>query len=127
MSDDSEVQNLKEEIQELRKTVLDLTETVASLTAHLRPSNNEETHTPQAGEYAIFSGDRSCVERDASWDRLVVMLNKSNQGLTASELASKWGKSRSRTSEVLNKLAQEGHVVKYRDGRKIKFRTLDED
>ena len=42
------------------------------------------------------------------------------------ELAKLWGKSRSRTSEVLNRLVGEGHVVKYRDGREIKFRPPEE-
>lgn len=127
MAKDSEVQNLKEEITELRKTVLDLTETVAALTAHLRPSENTGIPLPEAGQYEIFSDSRSCLERDASWDRLVGLVPRADKGLSASELADKWGKSRSRTSEVLNRLVQEGHVVKYRDGRKIKFRALDED
>ncbi|MGY5858452.1 MAG: helix-turn-helix domain-containing protein, partial [Candidatus Thorarchaeota archaeon] len=67
-----------------------------------------------------------CLDGDASWDRLVNLMHNEDSGLTAAELAEKWGKSRSRTSEVLNKLAENGQIIKYRDGRMIRFRSAEE-
>ena len=111
---------------ELRKTVKGLKDVVEDLTNQIhrdRPISKDESSTAQ---YRIFGDKVSFIERDASWDRLVGLLEDSKMGLTATELASQWGKSRSRTSEVLNKLAEEGRLVKFRDGRRIKFRPINE-
>ena len=78
------------------------------------------------GGYEVLPNQEICIEGALSWARLMKHLQDADRGLTATEAASKWGRSRSRTSEVLNRLASKGHVVKYRDGRKIRFRFLEE-
>ena len=65
-------------------------------------------------------------EYDMSWEKLLALLKSSRSAMTAAELADRWGRSRSRTSEVLNKLVEEGQLVKFRDGRRIRFRTTEE-
>lgn len=124
MSDDKELRALREEVHELRETVYTLKDTIVELTSRLKLSS--EVGSPyDRGQYNVFS-ERSVLESDVSWSRLVNLLNEEDLGLTATELAEKWGRSRSRTSEVLNKLVDEGHLVKVRDGRQIRFRTVDE-
>lgn len=124
MSDDKELRALREEVHELRETVYTLKDTIVELTSRLKLSS--EVGSPyDRGQYNVFS-ERSVLESDVSWSRLVNLLNEEDLGLTATELAEKWGRSRSRTSEVLNKLVDEGHLVKVRDGRQIRFRTIDE-
>ncbi|NWF96903.1 MAG: MarR family transcriptional regulator [Candidatus Thorarchaeota archaeon] len=81
---------------------------------------------PESGVYSISDSLTECMKHDAAWARLVGLVEGAKSGLTAAELAEKWGKSRSRTSEVLNKLVGDGHLVKYRDGREIKFRKSGE-
>ncbi len=116
-----EIRELKDEIKELRMTVKVLAETVNELKTKIHTEEIE----PKAQQYSIFS-DGNTIQGDASWDRLVTILEEKEVGKTATELATEWGKSRSRTSEVLNKLVDEGRLVKFRDGRRIRFRTLDE-
>ncbi|NHI82889.1 MAG: MarR family transcriptional regulator [Candidatus Thorarchaeota archaeon] len=120
------VEDLKDEIQELRETVLGLRRTVGELTVQLEKTEPVQNKPKEEGLYKVISNQRICVEGDLSWTRLVKHLQDADQGLTATEAASRWGRSRSRTSEVLNKLANKGHVVKYRDGRKIRFRCLED-
>jgi biotin operon repressor len=122
MDNEEELQKLRKEIKVLRETVGGLTKTIDELKSTVK---NEADSANQKG-YTIFSSSGSCLEYDASWMRLVKLLQKTDDGLSAAEAAKQWGKSRSRTSEVLNKLADDGHIVKYRDGREIKFRTADE-
>lgn len=123
MSDDQSISELKDEITELRRTVMMLQETVQQLTLKLDPGISDGTTNVETGQYQIFPRHGSLIERDTSWERLVGLLKKADQGLTARELAGRWGKSRSRTSEVLNRLVEEGEIVKYRDGRRIRFKT----
>jgi predicted nucleic acid-binding Zn-ribbon protein len=110
MDNEEELQKLRKEIKVLRETVSGLTKTIDELKSTVK---NEADSANQKG-YTIFSSNGSCL------------LQKTDDGLSAAEAAKQWGKSRSRTSEVLNKLADDGHIVKYRDGREIKFRTADE-
>jgi len=117
MSESREVEDLKREIIELRRTVQTLRETVNELTQRLEGSQTHPVKT-ESGIYSISANLDSCLQ-DASWGRLLNLLQKADSGLTAAELAKRWGKSRSRTSEVLNKLVEEGRLVKYRDGREI--------
>ncbi|MHA1653795.1 MAG: MarR family transcriptional regulator [Candidatus Thorarchaeota archaeon] len=124
MSESREVEDLKREIMELRRTVQTLRETVNKLTQRLEGSQTHPVKT-ESGIYSISANLDSCLQ-DASWGRLLNLLQKADSGLTAAELAKRWGKSRSRTSEVLNKLVEEGHLVKYRDGREIRFRALSD-
>jgi Fic family protein len=118
---------LKNELKELRDTVNVLKQTVEDLTSQLHPAQSITRPARPRGQYDIFSEGESGIERDVSWNRLVNLLQESEEGLTATELADLWGKSRSRTSEVLNKLVEEGHLVKYRDGRRIKFATSEDE
>ncbi|MHA1771832.1 MAG: winged helix-turn-helix domain-containing protein [Candidatus Thorarchaeota archaeon] len=124
MSENSEIKRLKQEIVELRKTVQTLRDTVTRLTQKI---DEPVGQTPQltTGIYDTSLGLNKILE-DASWGRLLNLLTKADTGLTAAELAKRWGKSRSRTSEVLNKLVEEGMLVKYRDGREIRFRPIKE-
>ena len=119
------VDDLKNEIRELRETVLSLRRTVGELTMQLEKAEPEKKRGRE-GVYEVLPNQEICIEGDLSWARLMKHLQDADRGLTATEAASKWGRSRSRTSEVLNKLASKGHVVKYRDGRKIRFRSLEE-
>ncbi|MHA2432137.1 MAG: helix-turn-helix domain-containing protein [Candidatus Thorarchaeota archaeon] len=111
------------EIKELRETVLELQKTVRQMNARLEGAGPKRTKPTEVGDYMLLSDQGDVIEGDASWARLVSLLREADQGLTAAELATMWGRSRSRTSEVLNLLVQDGQLVKYRDGRLIRFRT----
>lgn len=124
MKEERELDNLKREVLDLRKTVGYLRSEIEHLTEEIK--NATIVDSSALGQYNVFQNKDNCLEGDVSWDRLVSMLRETDRGLTASELADKWGKSRSRTSEVLNKLAEEGRLVKYRDGRSIKFRVSED-
>ncbi|MHA2205150.1 MAG: helix-turn-helix domain-containing protein [Candidatus Thorarchaeota archaeon] len=123
MSEKSDVSYLKKEINELRKTIIDLQETVNELSQKVDTDQANRPATTDSGRYNVFGNQASPIQRDISWERLVKLLIKAGIGLTADELANKWGRSRSRTSEVLNKLVEEGYLIKFRDGRRIKFRA----
>jgi Fic family protein len=125
LSEDKELKALRKEVHELKQTVYTLKDTVIELTSRLKQPTDARSPY-DSGQYNIFSNRGNCLEGDLSWNRLVNLLNEEDLGLTASELAEKWGRSRSRTSEVLNKLVEEGHLVKVRDGRQIRFRTAEE-
>ncbi len=118
------IDDLMYEIKELRKTVLELGETVRQLNARMERASQQEIPPVELGEYTVISDQGSYIEGDSSWTRLVSLLQDADHGLTAAELAAMWGKSRSRTSEVLNRLVHDGQLVKYRDGRTIRFRPL---
>ncbi|MHA2140423.1 MAG: MarR family transcriptional regulator [Candidatus Thorarchaeota archaeon] len=117
------IDDLMDEIKELTQTVLELRATVNSLSSRILETKDQQESSIEMGSYKILQDQGSFIEGDASWARLVGLLQGKNKGLTASELANKWGKSRSRTSEVLNRLVEEGQLIKYRDGRRIKFRA----
>jgi DNA-binding IclR family transcriptional regulator len=122
MGEKQDIETLRKEVTELRKTVYSLKNTIIELTNHI-----ESSDTPFEGtQYSMFPDKSNCLDGDASWDRLVNLMQKEDRGLTATELAEKWGKSRSRTSEVLNKLAENGQIIKYRDGRMIRFRSAED-
>jgi len=118
---DEELEKLRKEIRVLRDTVTKLTRTIDDLKTTVTSDKTDVANDT----YRIFPNNENCLDYDASWIRLMGMLEKINDGLSAAEAAKKWGKSRSRTSEVLNKLADDGHLVKYRDGREIKFRSVE--
>jgi polyhydroxyalkanoate synthesis regulator phasin len=126
LSRDTDVGQLKDEIRELKKTVVMLKETVNQLSTRIGEPISQTVLPAKGAQYDVFANQASVIDYDASWQRLVGLLQHASVGLTATELATRWGKSRSRTSEVLNKLVERGHLVKYRDGRRIKFRTLEE-
>ena len=126
MEKGAEIEKLRREIQVLRDTVSSLTRTIDDLKTTVIKDNVTEKNLDTRSDYRIFQDSESCLSHDASWIRLMNLLQDTGAGLTAAEAAIRWGKSRSRTSEVLNKLVDEGHLVKYRDGREIKFRTADE-
>ncbi|TFG11468.1 MarR family transcriptional regulator [Candidatus Thorarchaeota archaeon] len=126
MAKRSEVDVLKDEIRELKETVSTLTKTVDELSSKIQVPEKRDSKSVAPGHYRIFDEGESVIMEDASWNRLLNLLENAQKGLTTSELAKKWGKSRSRTSEVLNQLVDDGHLVKYRDGRRMKFRSLDE-
>jgi Fic family protein len=123
---DEELEKLRYEINVLRDTVSTLTKTIDDLKSTVSKDDVSGTDQNPGNDYRIFQDSESCLSQDASWIRLMNLLQDTRSGLTAAEAAIRWGKSRSRTSEVLNKLVDEGHLVKYRDGRRIKFRTLEE-
>ena len=129
MTRDTEIEKFRKENAELRKTITVLRDTIQTfneltITTRINPPTN--IVEPKQNQYQIFPNQENVLEYDASWSRLVTLLNGINSGLTASELALRWGKSRSRTSEVLNKLVQEGYLMKIRDGRTIRFRSAEE-
>ncbi len=124
MEKNQEIEALRKEVKELRKTVYSLKDTIIELTNQIETVSSESPL--EGGQYAIFPNKSNCLDGDASWDRLVNLLHSEDNGLTATELSEKWGKSRSRTSEVLNKLAENGQIIKYRDGRMIRFRSAEE-
>ncbi|MHA1951318.1 MAG: helix-turn-helix domain-containing protein [Candidatus Thorarchaeota archaeon] len=125
MSDEKELRKLRKEVHELKQTVYTLKDNIVELTSRLKQS--EDAGSPyDSGQYNVFRAGSSVIEGDISWNKLVNLLHDADIGLTATELAEKWGRSRSRTSEVLNKLVDEGHLLKVRDGRLIRFRTAEE-
>jgi DNA-binding transcriptional ArsR family regulator len=124
MKENQEIDSLRKEVIELRKTVYNLKDTIIELTNQIEIVNSESPF--EGGQYNIFPNRSNCLDGDASWERLINLLHNEDRGLTAAELAEKWGKSRSRTSEVLNKLAENGQIIKYRDGRMIRFRSAEE-
>ena len=124
MKENQDIEDLRKEVTELRKTVYSLKDTIIELTNQIETGSSESPYG--GGQYSIFPNRSNLLDGDASWDRLVNLMHKEDNGLTAAELAEKWGKSRSRTSEVLNKLAENGQIIKYRDGRLIRFRTAEE-
>lgn len=126
MSKEKEIEKLRNEIRDLRNTVSGLSQLVNKLTSEIQTDFEEKRESVRGSSYQIFSKDESALGHDISWIRLVNLLHDASIGLTAKELALQWGKSRSRTSEVLNTLVHEGHLTKYRDGREIKFRPIDE-
>ena len=122
MKEEKELKELQKEVHELKQTVYTLKDTIVELTSRIKHSTDAGSPY-ESGQYNIFSNRGNCLDNDVSWNRLVNLLHEEALGLTASELSEKWGRSRSRTSEVLNKLVDEGHIVKFRDGRQIRFRT----
>ena len=120
------IDDLMDEIKALTQTVMNLRETVDVLSSKIAETKNRRTTQVEMGSYKVVQDQGSVIEGDASWSRLVGLLDGKASGLTASELANKWGKSRSRTSEVLNRLVEEGQLIKYRDGRSIKFLAKQE-
>jgi len=125
LAQEKDLKKLQKEVRELKKTVYTLKDTIVELTSN-RKERSDAGSPYDSGQYNIFTAGSSILEGDISWNRLVNLLREADIGLTASELAEKWGRSRSRTSEVLNKLVDEGHLVKFRDGRLIRFRTVEE-
>lgn len=119
MPKDAKISELKQEIEDLRMTVQRLQDQIRQLTG--QEVQDADTETPY---YEILPENGKYFEQDASWSRLIGLLKTQGEGLTARELADLWGKSRSRTSEVLNRLVERGQLIKYRDGRNIKFRAL---
>ncbi|MHA1927789.1 MAG: MarR family transcriptional regulator [Candidatus Thorarchaeota archaeon] len=109
---EEELQKLRKEIHELKETVYTLNESISKL---------EQSSDDDSPQYNVFG--KLPQDGDLSWSRLMNLLRNEDLGLTATELAHRWGRSRSRTSEVLNKLADEGYLIKVRDGRSIRFRT----
>ncbi len=125
MTEEKELNELRKEVHELKQTVYTLKDTIVELSSRIKHSTDAGSPY-DSGQYKIFSDSSNYLEGDVSWNRLVNLLHEETLGLTASELSEKWGRSRSRTSEVLNKLVDEGHLVKFRDGRQIRFRTAEE-
>ena len=125
MTEDKELKELRKEVHELKETVYTLKDTIVELSSRIKHSTDAGSPY-DSGQYNIFGDGGNCLENDVSWNRLVNLLQEETLGLTATELSERWGRSRSRTSEVLNKLVDEGHLVKFRDGRQIRFRTAEE-
>ena len=126
MSKNYEIVGLREEIKELRKTVMMIHETMNELALKLKQAPPVKSMPTDANQYNVFANQESCIARDVAWERLVDLIQRTDSGSTAAELARQWGKSRSRTSEVLNQLVEEGRLAKFRDGRSIRFRPADE-
>jgi len=106
MSDNQDIKALQKEVKELRKTVYSLKDTIVGLTNQIETGSSESPY--EGGQYNIFPNRSNCLEGDASWDRLVTLLHNEDSGLTAAELA------------------EDGQIIKYRDGRMIRFRSADE-
>jgi superoxide dismutase len=123
---DKEIKQLRNEVSDLKETVSGLAHLVNKLTSTMKTEIPESKSQVVRRGYQIFGESESALNHDVSWTRLVNLLQDSNSGLTAKQLSERWGKSRTRTSEVLNILVDDGHLVKYRDGREIKFRSVDE-
>jgi predicted transcriptional regulator len=126
MQKDDEIKALRNEVHELRNIIKNLKKIVTELTTKIEDPIQEQPRNTGNQGYQIFSKD-NLLDYDLSWERLVKLLQNCDYGLTTEELAERWGKSRSRTSEVLNKLVDEGVLVKYRDGRNVIFRTVEEE
>lgn len=126
MNREEEMKQLRKEIQQLSMTVSNLEETIGELKSKVE-RNLTSKQTRANAQYDVFANQQSVIERDMSWERLIGLLEDTERGLTAQQLARKWGRSRSRTSEVLNTLVDEGRLVKFRDGRHMRFITPDEE
>jgi len=126
MDREEDMEKLRKEIQQLSMTVSNLEETIGELKSKVEHNLTTKTRKGVA-QYDVFANQQSAIERDMSWERLIGLLEDTEKGLTAQQLAKKWGRSRSRTSEVLNTLVDEGRLVKFRDGRHMKFIAPDGD
>jgi Fic family protein len=126
MNREEEMKQLRKEIQQLSMTVSNLEETIGELKSKVE-RNLTSKQTRANAQYDVFANQQSVIERDMSWERLIGLLEDTERGLTAQQLARKWGRSRSRTSEVLNTLVDEGKLVKFRDGRHMRFIAPDEE
>ncbi len=122
--EESYIEDLKNQIRELGDMVRLLTQKVNELASRMEPSSDGGPGLPRGSAYTLFGGSGNYLG-DASWERLLAILRETDFGFTAAELAELWGRSRSRTSEVLNQLVDEGRLVKFRDGRKVRFRAVD--
>jgi Fic family protein len=125
MNREEEMKRLRKEIQQLSMTVSNLEETIGELKSKVERNLTNKQRRANA-QYDVFANQQSVIERDMSWERLIGLLEDTERGLTAQQLARKWGKSRSRTSEVLNTLVDEGRLVKFRDGRHMRFIAPDD-
>jgi hypothetical protein len=101
MTEEKELKELKKEVQELRHTVYTLKDTIIELTSRIKEQSEISSSPYDSGQYNVFGEGGAIPEGDISWNRLVNLLHDEDVGLTATELAEKWGRSRSRTSEVL--------------------------
>ncbi|MBD3159816.1 MAG: helix-turn-helix domain-containing protein [Candidatus Lokiarchaeota archaeon] len=126
MNREEEMKKLRKEIHQLSMTVSNLEETIGELKSKVE-RNLTSKQTKANAQYDVFANQQSVIERDMSWERLIGLLEDTERGLTAQQLARKWGRSRSRTSEVLNTLVDEGRLVKFRDGRHMRFIAPDEE
>lgn len=125
MNREEEMKKLRKEIQQLSMTVSNLEETIGELKSKVERNLTNKQRRANT-QYDVFANQQSVIERDMSWERLIGLLEDTERGLTAQQLARKWGRSRSRTSEVLNTLVDEGRLVKFRDGRHMRFIAPDD-
>ncbi|MBS3794824.1 MAG: helix-turn-helix domain-containing protein [Candidatus Thorarchaeota archaeon] len=125
MNREEEMKRLRKEIQQLSMTVSNLEETIGELKSKVERNLTNKQRRANT-QYDVFANQQSVIERDMSWERLIGLLEDTERGLTAQQLARKWGRSRSRTSEVLNTLVDEGRLVKFRDGRHMRFIAPDD-
>ncbi|MGV9103367.1 MAG: helix-turn-helix domain-containing protein [Candidatus Thorarchaeota archaeon] len=126
MNSEEEMKRLRRKIEQLNQTVSNLEQTIGELKSKV-DRNLPAEQKGQEGQYNVFANQQSVIEGDLSWERLIGLLEDTEKGLTAQQLAKKWGRSRSRTSEVLNTLVDEGRLVKMRDGRHMRFIVPDDE
>ncbi len=126
MNSEEEMKRLRRKIEQLNQTVSNLEQTIGELKSKV-DGNLPAEQKGQEGQYNVFANQQSVIEGDLSWERLIGLLEDTQKGLTAQQLAKKWGRSRSRTSEVLNTLVDEGRLVKMRDGRHMRFIVPDDE
>ncbi|MFO7836837.1 MAG: helix-turn-helix domain-containing protein [Candidatus Thorarchaeota archaeon] len=126
MNSEEEMKRLRKKIEQLNQTVSNLEQTIGELKSKV-DGNLPAEQKGREGQYNVFANQQSVIEGDLSWERLIGLLEDTERGLTAQQLAKKWGRSRSRTSEVLNTLVDEGRLVKMRDGRHMRFIVPDDE
>lgn len=126
MNRKEEMKKLRKEIKQLSQTVSNLEQTIGELKSKVE-NNLSSRQGGSKAQYNVFANQQSAIEADLSWERLIGLLEETERGLTAQQLAKKWGRSRSRTSEVLNTLVDEGRILKFRDGRYMRFIAPDDE
>ncbi len=123
MVENDVLEELRREVQRIGMTLRALTRTVDDLARQVSELKTRPC-IPPSPTYDLNVDDSSDrVREDLSWNRLLAMVHEAGSALTADELARRWGRSRSRTSEVLNKLVDEGRLTKVRDGRRVRFKA----
>ncbi len=126
-----ELESIKEEIKLLRGIVESLTARIDRLTELLETNiNSPAVLNNDASKFGTFNINQTVSRynfQNFLYNEMLNIVSKadtSGTGVTAEEVAKIWGRSRSRTSEMLNQLVRKGLLIKYQDGRSIKFKTI---
>ena len=128
-----DIESIREELKLLRKVVESLNKKVEELTQIIESNMIQKVSNTEKTSFGTFNINQTVSRYNFQNYLYSEMLNIiseadiSGSGVTAEEFAKIWGRSRSRASEMLNQLVRKGLLVKYQDGRSIKFKAVKKD